>query len=86
MARRRWLSLAATTDCIQNFQLLHLQQVYSKSSPFGCGQQADGGSRSRHADLLKVAGRCEALLVTMPCEKGNSKIVVSDRGISPGRR
>jgi hypothetical protein len=83
MARRRRLSLAATTDCTQNFYLLHLQQVCSKSSPFGCGQQADGGSRSRPAHLLKVTGRCEALWVTVPCEKGNSKIVAGDSKSSP---
>jgi hypothetical protein len=87
MARRRWLSLAATIDCIKNFftaaSAASLQQVCSKSSPFGCGQQADGGSRSRQAHLLKVAGRCEALRVTVPCEKGNSKIVVGDSKSSP---
>jgi hypothetical protein len=31
-------------------------QVCSEGSPFGCGPQADSGSRSRPARLLKAAG------------------------------
>ena len=77
MARRRWLSLAATTDCTQNFYLLQLQRVCRKSSPFGCGQQVDGG----HVPAPRICFKSpagETLPVTVPCEKGNSKIVVAD--------
>jgi len=31
---------------------LHLQQVCSRDSPWGCGRQADAGSRSGPASLV----------------------------------
>src|SRR5690348_4667662 len=54
-------ALTTIKDCVGNRSSLYLQPVCSERSPFGCGPQADSGSRSRPARLAKAAA-CEVLV------------------------